>query len=225
LAIGRLGPVDVRFDVPLYTTAEAAAHLGLARSTLRYWVTQHRLIHRIEPETPQSASLPFIAIPEAQFIRGLRNAGLTFNAVAVGIRSLRLHLGLEYIVHRDKLAHDGREILVNLADSGVEPEWTQARDGQRGIPGIIEESLSTIEEWASDEYPQRVKLPTYGGADVIVDPRFAFGQPIIERRGVRVEDVAQMFLAGDKIDTVTAEFDVDRETVESIVRVYARRAA
>ncbi|MGH9248917.1 MAG: MerR family transcriptional regulator [Acidimicrobiales bacterium] len=217
--------MDVRFDVPLYTTAEAAAHLGLARSTLRYWIAEHGLVHTVTPETPRSASLPFIAIAEAQFIRGLRNAGLTFDAVAVGIRSLRRHLGLEYIVHRDKLAHDGREVLVNLADGGAEPEWIQVRDGQGGIPGIIEQGLRTIEEWAVDGYPQRVKLPTYGGADVIVDPRFAFGQPIIERRGVRVEDVAQMFLAGDKIDTVTAEFGVDRETVESIVRVYARRAA
>jgi uncharacterized protein (DUF433 family) len=217
--------MDARFDVPLYTVAEAATHLGLARSTLRHWIAVHGLVHTLTPETPRGPSLPFIAIAEAQFIRGLRNAGLTFHAVALGIHSLRREMGLEYIVHRDRLAHDGSEILVNLAERDDEPEWTRARDRQGGIPEVIELGLKTIEEWAPDAYPQRVKLPTYEGAVVMVDPRFAFGQAILVDRGVRVEDIAQMFFAGDDIDTVKAEFGVDGRTVQSIVRVYARRAA
>ena len=70
--------------------------------------------------------------------------------------------------------------------------------------------------------PQRVTLQTFEGADIIVDPRFSFGQPVIEDRGVRVEDVAQLFFAGEPISVVGAEFGIPEKVVEAIVRNYGR---
>ena len=214
---------DTRFDVALFTTTEAAAHLGVPASTLRYWTKTRRLVHSLTPETPHGPSLPFIAVAEAQFLRGLRVAGLSLPAIARGVEAIRRELG-EYILVRDRISHDGKSILVNLAETHDEPEWFHAASGQGGIAGIIEKSLQPI-TWASDNWPQRGRLTAYEGADVIIDPRFMFGQPMVADRGVRVEDVAELFLAGDPIETVVEEFDVDRETVEAILRVYARRAA
>jgi uncharacterized protein (DUF433 family) len=214
--------VDVRIDVPLYTLAEAARHLDLAPSTLRYWVTTKHLVRHLEPETRGGATLPFVALAEAQFIHGLRDAGLSLQAVYEGVEALKRRLGSDYLM-RDRLAHDGRDVLVDLGrDEGS--EWQRARDSQGGIAGVIDVGLGRI-TWADDGLPQRVTLAGYEGADVIVDPRFAFGQPMLEDRGVRVEDIAQLFLAGEPIQTVADEFDVEPARVEAIVRAYARQRA
>jgi uncharacterized protein (DUF433 family) len=221
--IGKGGAaMDLKTDVPLYTVTEAARHLGLAPSTLRYWVSTKHLVRQLPPEVRGSATLPFMALAEAQFIHGMRGAGLSLQAVTEGVMALKKKLGPDYLV-RQHLAHDGRDVLVDLGrDEGS--EWHRARDSQGGITGVIDLGLERI-SWADDGRPQRVTLAGYEGADVIVDPRFAFGQPMLQDRGVRVEDVAQLFFAGEPIQTVADEFDVQPAAVEAIVRAYARQRA
>src|ERR1700754_4427467 len=77
--------MDVGTDVPLYTVAEAARHLGLAPSTLRYWVSTKRLVRRLPPEAKGGATIPFVGLAEAQFIQGMRGAGLSLQAVTEGV--------------------------------------------------------------------------------------------------------------------------------------------
>ena len=135
-----------------------------------------------------------------------------------GVEALRRELGPDYL-KRERLAHDGEDILVRLADS--DSEWTRARDEQAGIPGVVALGLQGI-AFDKSGTPQRVTLQTFQGADIIVDPRFSFGQPVIEDRGVRVEDVAQLFFAGEPISVVGEEFGIPEKVVEAIVRSYGR---
>lgn len=212
---------DPRFDVPLYTVQEAARHLDLAPSTIRYWIDAKQIVRHIPAEVRGEPTLPFVAIAEIQFIHTLRDAGLSLRAVTEGVQALRRDLGPGYL-QRDRLAHDGEDLLVQLADTDA--EWTRARDSQAGIPGVIDMGLTWI---GFDErgLPERVTLRQYKGADVIIDPRFAFGQPIVEERGVRVEDIAGMFFAGEDIEVVGEEFGVPLPVVQAVVRTYGRRAA
>lgn len=214
--------VDVRVDVPLYTLAEVAEYVEMPESTLRYWVLKKGIVRSLPRKRRGDAYLPFMAVAEAQFTHGMRRAGLRLSAVEEGVTALRKQLGPAWL-QRDRLAHDGADILRNLADRG-NPEWIRARDAQAGIPGYIEVGLEHI-EFDSDGIPGRVRLGRYAGAEVIIDPRFGFGQPILEEQGVRVQDVAELFLAGDSIAVVSQEFGVAAPVVESIVRSYARRRA
>lgn len=212
--------MDVRVDVPLYTLAEMARYLQMPRSTLRYWV-QPKGIVRSLPHKRGEAYLPFVALAEAQFTQSMRRADLTLHAVEEAVMALRGELG-EHWLSRARLAHDGKDVLFRLASE--DPEWSRARDGQTGIPGVIELGLQMI-TFDSDDLPGRVRLNYVEGADVVIDPRFAFGQPMIESRGVRVEDIAHLFFAGEPMAVVAAEFGVDTETVEAVVRAYGPRAA
>lgn len=213
--------VDPRFDLPLYTVHEAARHLDIAPSTLRYWINEKGIVQALRAESRGDATLPFIGLAEIQFIHGLRQARLSLRAVTEGVYALRKALGRDYL-RQDRLAHDGQDILVRLADEDV--EWTRARDTQSGIPGVMAFGLKFI-TFDAKGLPERVTLRRYEGADVIVDPRFAFGQPVVEGRGVRVEDIAQLFFAGEPIRVVSEEFGVSHEVVEAIVRNYGRPRA
>ena len=63
------------------------------------------------------------------------------------------------------------------------------------------------------------------GAEVVVDPHRAFGSPIFQRGGARVDDVLERFWAGDSIDALTEEFGVPADQLEDVLRAASRRAA
>jgi uncharacterized protein (DUF433 family) len=79
--------------------------------------------------------------------------------------------------------------------------------------------------YAPDGFADRLVLRPYGAADVVIDPRFAFGQPVLDRNKIRVETIADLFYAGESVETIADEFDLAVNEVEAIIRVLGRRAA
>jgi uncharacterized protein (DUF433 family) len=220
---------DLRFDVPLFLIDEAAQHLGLPASTLRSWTKRQAgsapLVHRLWPETPRSASLPFVGLVEAHMLRGFRELGLSAQGLRVSVARLRQQFADEYALATRRLATDGVSLLVDMAASHDEPMWVRAIDGQAVIPEVIDRYLKFVTWSKTDRYPTRLRLKTYEGADVIVDPRFAFGQPVLERQKVRVQDILDAFWAGESSHTVAAEFGVKTDEVEAVIRSATRRHA
>ncbi|PWD51853.1 hypothetical protein C8046_15575 [Serinibacter arcticus] len=214
--------MDLRYDLARYTVRDVASFVGMNDETLRRWVNRGDLISSLTPETPRGASLPFVAVAEVQFFSHLRGQGLSLRAITEGMAAVRDALGPR-MLQEGRLAHDGRDTLVDLHDDEAAVEWERARDRQGGIRGIIENALVPI-TWAEDGLPARVALDRYAGAEVVVDHTVAFGRPILTGLGVRVEDVVEMWLAGDSIETVSREFGVSRELVESLARGYAQAA-
>ena len=78
---------------------------------------------------------------------------------------------------------------------------------------------------APDRYPQRLTLKAYQGADVIIDPRFAFGQPVLKREKIRVEEVLDAFRAGESYTTIAGERGVNPDAVEAVIGSATRRRA
>lgn len=212
---------DTRFTLPLYTLPSAASHLGLARSTLRGWVGKKHLMTSI-PSDGQQPQLPFIALAEAQLFMELRRAKLSLQAITSGMGVVRRELG-NRMLQRGILAHDGTDILMNLA-AGGDADWERARDRQGGLKRVIEIGLKPI-EYTYDDLPGRVRLTAYGPTAVVADPDFAFGQPIVEDSGARVEDILSMFKAGEDVAAVAAEMGVRAHDVESIIRTHVALAA
>lgn len=220
---------DTRFSVPLFTIDEGARHLGMPASTLRDWTRRMAgpapLVHRVEPCTPRAASLPFIGVIEAHMLRGFKELGLSPRELRTSVSRLRKITGDEYALATKRVASDGIDLLVDMAASADSPEWERARDGQGAIGEVIERYLKFVTWRSSDRYPLRLTLQAYQGADVIIDPRFAFGQPILEREKVRVEDILDAFWAGESYLTIAGEFGVSSSAVEAVIRSATRRRA
>lgn len=221
---------DSRFDVPLFTIDEGARHLGMAASTLRDWTRRMAgaapLVHRLDPATPRAASLPFIGVVEAHMLRGFKELGLTPNELRTAVAQLRHDAMDEYALATKNVATDGVSLLVNMAESLTEPpQWVRARDRQGTIAGVIDQYLNFVTWLSSDRYPLRLTLKAYEGADVIIDPRFAFGQPVLQREKIRVEDILDAFWAGESYRTIAGEFGVSTDAVEAVIRSATRRRA
>jgi uncharacterized protein (DUF433 family) len=98
------------------------------------------------------------------------------------------------------------------------------RNNQRVFSEVVEQYLQRI-DFAGDGYAQLIRIPQYQVAEVTVDPDHAFGRPRFARGGASVDDVIDLFRAGEPVDKVAEEFGLSRDEVEDAIRVITRAAA
>jgi uncharacterized protein (DUF433 family) len=147
------------------------------------------------------------------------------------IGALHSELGLEHALASRRLYTDGAEILYDYAQhAGDTPEGESARElvvvrnNQRVFAEVVARYLRRV-DFAPDGYAQLIHLPQYRVADVTVDPDHAFGRPRFARGGAGLDEVIDLFRAGEPVDTVAEEFGLSRDEVEDALRVTTRAAA
>lgn len=134
---------------------------------------------------------------------------------------------MEHALASKRLYTDGAEVLFDYANkSGALEvmELTVVRTQQRQFTEVVKDYLRRI-HYGGDGWAQSVQLPTYQRAEVIVDPRVAFGLPLVVHGGARVEDLVDRFQAGDSVSEIAADFNVPSDEVEDVIRVATRAAA
>ncbi|MBV8527769.1 MAG: hypothetical protein JOZ75_05600 [Candidatus Dormibacteraeota bacterium] len=134
---------------------------------------------------------------------------------------------MDYALASGHLYTDGREVLFNYAASAgddVRRVLTEVRSGQTVFQKIVEEYLKRIQR-DSDEWPERIHLPGFAVADVIVDINRAYGRPIVVSGDARAEDLVGRFVGGDPINEIAEDFGVSPDEVEDVVRVSYRAKA
>lgn len=143
---------------------------------------------------------------------------------------LSRELGVDYALASRRLYTDGAELLFDYAETSRDPDAPVVRQlvvvrKQQYVFAPIVESYLDLITYGDDGYPEVVRLPIFRHAEVIVDPRRSFGQPIFARGGTRVRDVVDRFLAGESVQTVAEEFGVPISEIEDVIRAASRRAA
>lgn len=233
-----------RFATLLYGIGEAAGYLSVPPSTLTSWAYGYErhahghgsarampVITAVRPTRRDEPAMPFIGLAEAYALAAFRKAGVPMQRIRPAIDALATELGLEYALASRRLYTDGAEVLYDYAQhAGDTPEGDSARElvvvrnNQRVFTEVVDQYLSRV-DFARDGYARLIRLPQYRVADVTVDPDHAFGRPRMARGGAEVDDVIDLFLAGEPVDAVAAEFGLSRAEVEDVLRASARPAA
>jgi uncharacterized protein (DUF433 family) len=228
----------------LYGIGEAAGYLSVPSSTLTSWAygykrhvqgggtsTARPVITAVRPEHRDEAAMPFIGLGEAYALAAFRKAGVPMQRIRPPIDVLARELGLAYALASRRLYTDGAEVLYDYAQhAGDTPEGDLARElvvvrnGQRVFTEVVDQYLSKV-DFANDGYARLIRLPQYRVAEVTVDPEHAFGRPRLTHGGTKVDDGIDLFLAGEPVDTVAAEFGLTRDEVEDVLRVSANAPA
>jgi len=235
-----LGPaIDVRFNAPLYTMAEAARVLDVPVSTFQTWargyerrppgrpVVKGSPILTTVPAEPGEPNVPFIGLAEGLVLAAIRRHGVPMQRIRPALDVLRTELGIDYALASRKLYTDGAEVLFDYAEHAGDDtvrELVVVRNDQRVFDEIVDSYLKRI-TYADDGWAERIRLPQYRRAEVLADPRFSYGQPTFRAGRARVSDALERFWAGEDLAMVAAEFGVPEEELEDVVRVASRRAA
>jgi uncharacterized protein (DUF433 family) len=171
------------------------------------------------------ATVPFVGFAEAFVLGALRGAGVPMQRVRPAVARLSAEIGLDHALTSQRVYTDGAELIFDYAaQSDDEALLTVVRTGQQHFAEVIRDYLKRI-TYGDDGWAERLRLPAYAKAEVTVDPRQAFGQPLVVHGGARVEDLVDRFQAGDGFADIASDFGVPVEEVEDVIRVALRIAA
>ena len=218
--------------VPRYSLAEAARYIpGLSPSTLRSWVLGRsypvqRGTRTFEPviQLPDSEDLrlSFINLVEAHILYGLRSTReLSIRDLRVAIQYAQEEYNIVHLLaHEDLRAMPGNLFLdrygelVNLTKAGQLAMRTVLQAYLKRLvyePHGLSTRLFPIIPWAPDRQ------------DYLIDPRVAYGKPIIAKHGVRVATIADRYNGGEPIERLATDYGLGKKEVEVAI-TYARAA-
>jgi uncharacterized protein (DUF433 family) len=225
--------VDQTGYAPAYGLAEAARYLRLPAATLRSWVLGReyptaegatRFRPLIRPASQQPPLLSFRNLIEAHVLRSLRTEhGVPVKAVRAALAFAEKQLGIDRLLLREELRTHAGELflerygeLINLSASG-----------QLAMRRLLTEHLERV-EWDPSQFPVRLYpfLPVALSSDarpIAIDPRIAFGRPVVLRRGVSTSAIAERIDVGETVEEVAADYDLIPAEIEQAV-VYERAA-
>jgi uncharacterized protein (DUF433 family) len=213
-----------RFTVPLLTPLETAEHLQIPERTVHRWLRQkaggYPLVHSVTPERRGWPSVPFVAIVEAYVLRALRSIGLSPDKIKNAAAEVRAEFGTEYGLATRRIATDGVDVFIHYID---DDELARVGDRQMPIRRVIDDYLQYVIWDDDDVFPIRLRLRKYDPAvaTVVIDPRFAWGNPIVEPAKVTVDAILGMWRGGEPPDVVADEYGLSVEQVQALIRVAA----
>ena len=202
-----------------YTMAEAARVLRMANpQRVRRWVTgsldREPVIARDYEPGPHGQDVSFLDLMEIRFVEYFRHKGLSLQylrRVAVRLRE-RTGSRHPFALSRAVYYTDRRRVFEEEAGQ----RFAEVLSGQLEMYETIEQSLARgvsfdpATSLASAWQPFPTTFPA-----VVLDPRLAFGQPVVARSGVPTRVLAQQYKAeGANPDRVAAAWNLDPAEVE-----------
>ncbi|MBW5482582.1 DUF433 domain-containing protein [Streptomyces bambusae] len=216
-----------RFTDGLLTPAETSSYLQIPHSTLHSWLTGKAagapLVHRVVPARAGQPTVPFVAVAEAYVLRSLRDLGLRMSEIRKAAEAVRAAFDTPYGLVSKRIATDGVDIFV---ERGLGSDLRRARDGQAPVHEVVAGCLRYLAWDAGDDFPSSLQLRQYPDAvPVVIDPRFGHGLPVIEANRVPVKALTDLWEAGESVEGIAYEYEMEPEQVDALCRTVVRPAA
>ena len=227
---------EIRFTKPLYTVTEAAAYLGVPRSTFSTWT--HGYVRRGATPRPihgepllttvgkTGLTIPFVGLAEGLVLAAFRETGLPLQRIRPALQRLAEEHHLDHALASRQLYTDGAEIFFDYARASGDKQLrllTVVRSGQRVFHEVIERYLTRIEY--SGGWVSRVFLPITDDPILMADPERSFGQPIFVKGAARLVDVRGRIEAGEPLAAVAEDYGVPVDDVKQALAASSASAA
>lgn len=207
-------------EIAAYPLFEAARYLRVPSTTLRSWTRGTRpLIDLDDPD----GRLSFYNIVEAFVVAGLRRHH--------NVSAQRLREDVDYL---RQLAPRTRHPLADLDLSTFAKQvyledgrdlLNVSRRGQLGISDVLRGVLSRVEKDPSAGalrlYPLTRNDIAKSPKLISIDPRVAFGRPVIAGTGIPTAVLHDRWKAGDSVATLAEDYDRKPEEIEEALRYEA----
>ena len=175
--------------------------------------------------TDGAASLSFANLTEVLALSGFRQLGVSMQKVRRALDYVRREMDLDHPFATKRILSDGVELFLEYQESHPRELVLVniVRGGQRAFPEAVMRYLNEI-EWGRDTYASRwwPGAGTPGAGPVVVDPKRAFGSPVISGTGIRTEDVFLRFSAGEHLSELADDYGLSLEQAEAAVRAEAQ---
>jgi uncharacterized protein (DUF433 family) len=213
---------------PLYSFADADRLAGAKRGTSSRWLRGYAYkaadgaMVRRPPVTTgldRDGTVSFIDLIEVVAIGRLKELGLPLSEIRKIVAECQEDLGYSRPLTSLKFKTDGKETFVSFGDQLL---GLRKRRGQRAWNEILEpflEELDYRDAYASRWWPMGRDKP------IVIDPDYGFGLPVVAKSGVRTEILLERFEAGDSVEQIADDFDLNAADVKEAIDYEKTRAA
>jgi len=233
MSLSRSKGAEFDRDAPAYTLAEAARYARLPVATLRSWVLGRQYPTAegkaefpplIRPASRQPSWLSFSNLIEAHVLRSLRTEhGVPVKELRRALAFAEKTLGIDRLLLRPELRTNAGKVFLDRYGELID----LTASGQLAMRRLFEEHLKRI-EWDSSRFPVRLypflsaSAPS-GERPIVIDPRIAFGRPVVVSKGVATSTIAERIDAGESVNDIAADYDLAQSEIEQAV-IYERAA-
>jgi uncharacterized protein (DUF433 family) len=175
--------------------------------------------------SPGDPTLSFVNMIEAHLLRALRTEhGFSMSAVKTALDELARHSRADHpLAYEDLLAGAG-ELFLDKYGQLI----SLTRSGQIAMKATLAAFLQRIERGVRFApirlYPFIRALESDGPRTILVDPRVAFGRPVIAGTRIPTSEVRSRIDAGETISQVAEDFEQDEEKIQDAI-LYERGLA
>jgi len=217
-------------DLPAYLVPEAAHYLYVPEATLRSWAVGRMYPTSVgkryfEPliTVPEGKPrlLTFTNLVEAHVLAAIRRKhGVTLPNVRSAIDHLRSHYGIDHPLADARFKTDGLSLFIEVLDQLVNVSMR----GQTAIREIMETHLERVEHDEKGLAARLFPFTRYGATDVpqprtvMIDPRVAFGRPVLAGTGIPTAVLADRYKAGESMKDLSVDYECERDLIEEAIR-------
>jgi uncharacterized protein (DUF433 family) len=220
-------------DAPAYSLSDAAHYLRLPVATLRSWAMGREyptaqgakdFSPLLKPAAEKPAMLSFSNLIEAHVLKSLRtDHGVPVKALRAALQYAQDKLGVDRLLLSPELRANAGSVFLDRYGELIE----LSASGQLAMRKVLEFYLSRL-DWDERKFPIRL-YPFVSGFDgsaerrIVIDPRISFGRPVLVRKGVSTAAIAGRIDAGESVDDIAADYDLDPKEIEQAA-LYERAA-
>jgi uncharacterized protein (DUF433 family) len=227
-------PIRIDWDrigqIGLYTVPMAARLLGESGIKVRSWIDGYPnsdarpIIRRQLPPINGRTVLGFLDLIEARFVSHFDRLGLSPQSIRKVADKLRERHHTDHPFATNKrFRTDGKKIFMEIVETDEERKILNLMNDNFEMGAVIEASLFASILYADDlAYRWR---PVRELPRIVLDPKYAFGRPVIEGAWVPTDTLYGAFEAEKSVGFVAEDFEVDKEGVTQAVAFEERLRA
>lgn len=225
--------VSVRSDIarltsPRYSYGEADRLAGVSRGTSRRWLSGYSYrdadgqsvdLPPIMPGGSAAGAVSFLDVVEIVAVGGLKKAGISTRAIRQIVRNCQEILDVPRPLTTLRFKVGGRDVFVDRGDVLMEVGRRKRMQAWNEVLAPFLANLDYTHDIASRWWPLGRDVP------IVVDPDYGHGLPVVAGSGVRTEIIRERAEAGDLVQQIASDFNLDCTEVERALQFELKRAA
>ena len=221
------GGIDPR-DIPTYSMGDAAHYLRIPAATIRSWIVgrnyqtskgSRKFKPLISTRDRKPRLLSFTNLIEIHVLRAIRkHHEIELDNVRHALDYIEEQFKVSHPLARETFRTDGVDLFIERYGSLI----NASKSGKEELKDAFNAHLERIEPddtgLAIKLYPFTLSNEEDNPKSVVIDPRIAFGRLVIAGTGIATDVLAERFEAGDSIDQLAYDYEVDRKSIEEAIR-------
>lgn len=213
-------------NIGLYSPKQAERLIGVDADKIRRWLMPGRSsqgpLWAPEPQALGAEdTLSFRDLLELRAVAQFRRHNVSMRVIREALDNLSEYYKRGYPLINPHICTDGEKIFLQLLEHNGELALTDLGKHQNVFRDIIAPSLIDGIEFDAQDHPVRWH-PDPNDTSIVIDPRFAFGKPIVLPSYMATATLAHAAEIEQSLEAVASQHDISRDEVERAVKFEKR---